>query len=248
MVVQAMGGIMSITGEEGGRPVRVGVSIGDLTAGLFATIGTQGALLERVRTECGSHVDISMLDCQVSLLENAVARQLATGETPRRHGSRHPSITPFDVYEAADGFLAICAGNESQFVKLMEIIGHGALADDERFNSIAARNEHEQELKAVLENVLKTWPRSYWLAKMELAGIPCGPINSIADLVEDPQVISRGMIVEVVDPRSGTLRMAATPVRLSSAARSKTHRPAPELDGDRLELLAELGAIVAPAH
>ena len=240
MVVQAMGGIMSITGEEGGPPVRVGVSIGDLAAGLFATIGIQGALLQRAKSLVGSRVDVSMLDCQVSLLENAVARHLATGELPARLGSRHPSITPFDVYEAQDGHMAICVGNEMQFAKLAELLGNPGLALDVRCSSIAARNENEKFVREQLELQLRRMPRAHWLQLMEIAGVPGGPINSVSELVKDPQVLARNMIIEVEDARAGKLRMAATPIKYSDVRSPEVHLPAPELDAHRQIIMREL--------
>lgn len=239
MVAQAMGGIMSITGVDGGGPARVGVSIGDLAAGLFAALGIEAALLERARSGSGSYVDVSMLDCQVALLENAIARHLATGEEPRRLGSRHPTITPFDVYRAQDDFMAVCVGTESQFRKLMHIIDRPALADDPRFGSIEARNQHETELKRELDAALACMPRAHWLAQMEEAGIPGGPINSVRDVVNDPQVRLRGMILDIDDPEAGRLSLAATPLKISTQPRERKHRAAPALDADREALLRE---------
>jgi CoA:oxalate CoA-transferase len=242
MVAQAMGGIMSITGESDGEPVRVGISIGDIAAGLFSTVGIQSAIVQRQRTGSGSYVDISMLDCQVALLENAVARHLATGETPGRFGSRHPTITPFGAFQAQDGYMAVCIGTESQFRKLMEIIEMPSLADDPRFSSIDARNNNETVFKKMFEKALSVSPRSVWLDRFESAGIPAGPINSVADVVRDPQIQSRQMIVEVHDPLAGPLRFAASPVRISSQDRNRVRRPAPELDADREAILLYIRA------
>lgn len=240
VVAQAMGGIMSITGEEDGPPARVGVSLGDLAAGLFATLGIQAALIERQRSGKGAQVDVSMLDCQVALLENAVARHLSTGERPTRLGSRHPTITPFAVYKAQDDFMAVCVGTEAQFRGLMAIIGSPELAEDERYKSIAARNDNQREFKEMLETALQTAPRAHWLRLMEEAGVPGGPVNSVADVVRDPQVEHRGMILEVEDPDVGPLKLAATPLKFSTQPRRRSHRPAPALDADRVRLLAEL--------
>ncbi|MGG5823457.1 CaiB/BaiF CoA transferase family protein [Falsiroseomonas sp. HW251] len=233
MVAQAMGGIMSITGEEGGEPARVGISIGDIAAGLFASVGILAALRQRERTGVGSLVDIAMLDCQAALLENAIARHLAIGETPGRIGARHPSITPFGLFQAQDGHLAICVGNKAQFAALARAIGRPGMATDPRYASMPLRNAHHAELKQELDAVLGTAPRAHWLALFEAAGIPGGPLNDVADLVADPQIAARGMIVETEGERT---RLAAMPVRVSTQQRRRP-RPAPRLDADREAVL-----------
>lgn len=162
MVVQAMGGLMSVTGQTGGAPVRVGVSIGDLGAGLYAAIGIQSALLKRSRTGLGERVDIGMLDCQVALLENAIARHSATGAVPAPLGTRHPSITPFDMFKTADGFIVIAAGNDTLFQKLCAALGQPDLAADPRFATVVARNQHHAELKASLEARLADADSAAW--------------------------------------------------------------------------------------
>ena len=164
MVVQAMGGVMSITGQPGGAPTRVGTSIGDLTAGLFTAIGVCSALFERERTGEAAKIDVAMLDCQVAILENAIARYAATGEVPRPLGARHPSITPFAAFEAQDGWFVIAAGNDMLFRRLCDVIGRPEVADDPRFATNALRTQHHSELQAELERALRTtpWPNG-WL-------------------------------------------------------------------------------------
>lgn len=244
MVAQAMGGIMSITGHPESGPTRVGVSIGDLAAGLFATIGIQAAIHERHRTKTGSFVDIAMMDCQLSLLENAIARHLATGELPGRVGSRHPTITPFDAYQAADSYIAVCVGTQAQFVKLADIVGRPDLATDSRFFSIQSRNAHEKELKAELEAIFKTRPRNEWLALLEEHGVPGGPINDVEDLIEDSQVNARRMIVQTED-ESGKMQFAAMPYKLSSMPSIRPAAAAPALDAQREKIFQELGLLQA---
>jgi CoA:oxalate CoA-transferase len=161
MVVQAMSGMMSVTGHPDAGPCRVGVSIGDLGAGLYAVIGTQSALLRRARTGKGERVDVSMLDCQVALLENAVARYGATGSVPGPIGSRHPSMTPFDVYAAEDGYLVIAVGNDGLFKRLCELLGLPGLVDDDRFRTNASRCAHEAALKRMLEDKLRGHSRAH---------------------------------------------------------------------------------------
>jgi CoA:oxalate CoA-transferase len=241
LVVQAMGGIMSLTGAPGGPPARVGTSIGDIAAGLFAANGIQAALLERARTGRGCKVDVAMLDCQIAILENAIARYCATGVAPGPIGSRHPSITPFDAFATADAPIAIAAGNERLFAALCDCLGCAELARDPRFASNELRTRHEPQLKQALEARLVARGAAHWLAALEAAGIPCGPINDIARALADPQVRARQMVVRVAHPAIGTLEMAGNPIKLSSHVDHGTRPAAPELDADRAAILAELG-------
>lgn len=240
IVVQAMGGVMSLTGQPGAPPTRVGTSIGDITAGLFTAIGVNAALYHRTQTGDGIMIDVAMLDSQVAILENAIARYSATGEIPGPIGSRHPSITPFEAFATADGHLVIAAGNNPQFGRLCEIIGNPALASDPRFLSNALRTEHNAELKQELEAALRSRPTGEWLAALEADSIPCGPIQNIAQVLADPQVAVRNMIVTADDPDIGTLRMAGNPIKLSGFADPTTREPAPGLDANREALLREL--------
>ena len=210
MVVQAMGGLMSLTGHPGGPPTRVGTSVGDIAAGLFAAVGILSALDERERTGLGQIVDIAMLDCQVAILENAIARYSATGLVPGPLGARHPSITPFDAYRASDRPLVIAAGNDTLFTGLCETLGRPDLAGDPRFATNEARTEHAVELGAEMEEALSTDTAAAWLDRLIEAGIPCGPINDIAAVVDDPGVRARNMIVGVGLPDGSVLEMAAT--------------------------------------
>lgn len=180
MVVQAMGGVLSLTGDEGGVPTRVGVSIGDLSAGLFGALGVQTALIERHRTGQGRHVDVAMLDCQVALLENALARLQVDGTTPGPIGSRHASITPFGLFKASDGFLVIAAGNDAMFARLCRALDVAHLASDPRFDTNALRCANQAALKLALEDALASQTCRVWLATLEQAGVPCGPMNDVA--------------------------------------------------------------------
>ena len=231
MVVQAMGGLMSLTGHPGGPPTRVGTSVGDIAAGLFAVVGILAALHERERTGMGQMVDIAMLDCQVAILENAIARYSATGLVPGPLGSRHPSITPFAAYQAADRPLVVAAGNDRLFSALCETLRRPELVDDPRFATNEARTEHAEALGAELEAALSGDIAEAWLVRLEAAGIPCGPINDIAAVVSDPGVRARNMVVEVGLPDGSTLEMAGNPVKLPRHDDPPTRLPAPELPG-----------------
>jgi CoA:oxalate CoA-transferase len=240
MVVQAMGGLMSVTGHPDSGPTRVGTSIGDITAGLFGLSGILTALYDRNRTGVGIKVDVGMLDCQIAILENAIARYFASGEIPQPLGSRHPSITPFDAFSSADDYIIIAAGNDQLFLKLCETIDSPELVNDERFKTNVDRSENNGPLKIAIEEKLKLKSAEAWLSELGSAGIPCGPINNVAQAVNDAHVRERNMIIKTNDPVSGELSMAGNPIKLSGYSDPRERSPAPELDGDREEILSGL--------
>lgn len=245
MVVQAMGGIMSITGQPGGDPTRVGMSIGDIGAGLYTTIGMVTALYDRERTGEGRKLDIGMLDCQIALCENAIARYGATGEVPGPLGGRHPSITPFQVFKTLDGHMIIAAGNNVMFHRFCDIIGRPELKDDPRYETNGLRTEHQPELEKEIEGILATRNTGDWLSELDPAGIPASGINDVAAVMQHPQVGPRNMVIEVDDPKVGRIKVAGNPVKLSGFE-DPTERPtAPEVDQDRARILAELGLSAA---
>lgn len=242
MVVQAMGGLMSVTGEPGGNPARVGVSIGDIGAGLYATIGIQAALLRRAATDVGERVDISMLDCQVALLENPIARFSATGNVPKPLGTRHPSITPFDMFATQDGYIVIAVGNDALFARLCEALGHPEWAGDARFASVPARNEHHAALKSCLESRLREAPTAEWEAILETAGVPHGPLNGVPQIMDNAHVAARQMLLDVGIGEDKQLRVAGNPIKIGATWHAGEVRRAPRLDQDRDALLDEFGA------
>lgn len=233
IVVQAMGGVMSITGEPGGGPVRPGTSYGDLTAGLFATVGILTALHERERSGKGQAIDISMLDCQLAVLENSIMRYFVTGEVPERLGTRHPSATPFQAFPTADGHIvvALAFGEENQWALLCAMLGVPELIDDERFETGPKRTRNHAVLEPVLNEAFRRRTTAEWYADFLAAGIPCGPVNTIADVVNDEQVKFRQSIKEVTHPVAGTIPIAESPVRMS---RSETGigGPPPSMGAD----------------
>jgi CoA:oxalate CoA-transferase len=241
MVVQGMGGIMSITGEPGRPPVRIGMSIGDIGAGLYAAIGVNAALYHRAATGEATKVDIGMLDCQLALVENAILRYFLTGKAPGPLGARHPIIAPFEAYHAADGYLIIAAGNDSLFVKLCAALGLAAMAEDERFCTNDLRREHVDAIKTEFERVLKTKPVAHWLKVFDDAGVPAGPINDVGQAIESPQAKARNMIVTADDPVAGPIKLVGNPIKFSAFADPPTREPAPALDADRAKILKELG-------
>lgn len=236
VIVQAMGGMMSLTGQPDGPPARVGSSIGDIGAGLFACVGIQAALLEAARTGVGRRVDVAMLDCQVAMLENAIARYRASGAVPTPLGTRHPSIAPFEALTASDGYVVVAAGTDALFEALCGAIGRPELARDPRFADNASRMENVETLAADLEGTLVSGSVASWLERIGDAGVPCGPLNDVAQVLEDPQVRARNMVV-----RADELEVAGNPIKISGIEDPTTRKPAPALDGDRAALLAEFG-------
>ncbi|HEY7979441.1 MAG TPA: CoA transferase [Rhizomicrobium sp.] len=241
MVAQAMGGVMSLTGHPGGPPTRVGTSTGDITAALFATIGITTALYDREKTGRGQKVDVAMLDSQVAVLENAISRYVATGDVPGKLGSRHPSIAPFAAFATADGHIAIAAGNDDIWARVCKVMGRDELARDPRFLTNPLRVSHVDEMAAEMEKSLAAMPSKKWLAALEAEGVPSGPINTVADVMTDPQVLSRNMIIETLDPDLGPIKMQGNPVKLSAHDDPKTRDAAPDLDSDRAAILKEFG-------
>lgn len=239
MVVQAMGGIMSLTGQPGGPPTRVGVSIGDLAAGLYAAVGTQAALLQRSRTLKGDRVDIAMLDCQVALLENAISRMQVDGKAPGPIGSRHPSITPFDVFRASDGWLVIAAGNDTLFHRLCNVLELPTLIADARFLSNELRCVHQAVLKDLLEQRLASNSSVFWQDLLQVNNIPTGSYNDLAAVLKDPQIQEREMLVDLQTPGGGLLKVAGNPVRVGLHRTPLLHNP-PQLDQDRVAILQSL--------
>ncbi|MEE9279821.1 MAG: CoA transferase [Myxococcota bacterium] len=239
IVVQGMGGIMSLTGQPDGAPARVGTSLGDIAAGLFTTAGINAALVARERSGLGMKIDVSMLDSQVAILENAIARYTATGSVPGPLGTRHPSITPFAAFAAKDGHVIIAAGNDALFRALCECVERPRLIEDPRFATNELRTQHEPALRGELEDALASRSVAAWLERLQTAGVPCGPINDVAQVLADPQVRARNMVVRVEDPEAGTLQMAGNPIKLSAYPDPDTRGPVPDLDGDRGQLLRE---------
>ena len=241
IIVQAMGGIMSITGHAGTPPTRVGTSLGDITAALFTVIGIQAALIAREKSGLGQHLDVAMLDCQIAILENAIARLQVSGQSPGPLGNRHPSITPFQAFQCADRPIVIAAGNDALWAGCIEALGLQSLSGDPRFGNNADRSTHVAALSELLEARLQTAPADHWLHALAAAGIPCGPLNSVAEALANPQVAARIMLVETHMPDGTPLKVAGNPIKLSSHPDQAFRPPAPALDGNRAALLAEFG-------
>ena len=235
LVVQAMGGLLSITGHPEQPPVRVGTSIGDITAGLFGLSGVLAALYRRERSGRGCMIDIAMLDCQVAILENAIGRHLADGAIPTPLGLCHPSITPFDGFAVGDELIIIAAGNDALFAKLCRAIDTDELIARENYRNNASRTTHRAALKVDIERALQCKSVDQWLAILRDAGVPCAPIHNIADVVADPQINARNMIIE--NNAAPAAKIAGNPIKLSDTADPKTRRAAPTLNADRAAVL-----------
>ena len=239
MVVQGMGGLMSVTGQPNSEPTRVGTSIGDITAGLFTTIGINAALYDREKTGKGTFIDVSMLDCQIAILENAIARYLSKNEIPKPMGSRHPSIAPFEAFKTKDSHIIIAAGNDKLFEKLCNVLKISEIFNDERFNTNSSRSKNIGELKVIIENKLSSKITTDWVRLMEKERIPCGPIYNIKEAVENPQVQSRNMIVKAYHKVIGDFKLAGNPIKMSSYKDETTRGDIPDLDEHREKILKE---------
>jgi CoA:oxalate CoA-transferase len=241
IIAQGMGGIMSITGEPGGPPIRPGTSLGDIAAGLFTAIGVLAALHERERSGRGQMIDVAMLDCQIAILENAFARYFATGEVPGPIGTRHPVATPFQAFPTRDGYmvLALSWGVENQWELFCVTIGRTELVDDPRFDTGPLRTEHHAELEPILNEALRQKTTAEWVQDFDAIGLPCGPLNNVAEAAALPQVKAREMLVEVEHPRIGRFPLPNTPVKLSRTP-GGVRGPSPLLGQDADEVLREL--------
>jgi len=241
MVMQGMGGIMSITGNEGAPPARVGMSIGDIGAGLYTAVAVNAALVHRLKTGESTKIDIAMFDAQIALLENAVMRYTVEGEIPGPLGARHPTIVPFQAFRTKDGAIIIAAGNDSLFIKMCDALGRSDMAVNPDYKTNALRQKHHGKLQHEIETLLQTNTTAHWIEVVSKAGVPCGPINNIEQALAHPQIAARNMLVSVPDGSGGTLKLAGNPLKMSAFDDPSTRKPAPDLDGDRDAILSYLG-------
>ena len=242
--VQGLGGLMSVTGERddlpGGGPQKVGVAVADLFTGMYASVAILAALRHRDATGHGQVIDMALLDTQVAMLANLGANYLVTKQAPRRAGNAHQNIVPYQVFEVADGHLILAVGNDEQFRRFCAVAGCPELAADERFTRNALRVRHRALLVPLLAERLRQRTRGDWLAALDAAKVPCGPINDLADVFADPQVLERGMRVAVPHPLSDQLELVASPLKLSATPVTLRHAP-PLLGQHTDEVLGELG-------
>lgn len=226
-LVQAMGGVMSLTGEPDGAPQKVGVPLADVFAGLYGCIGVLAALRHKERTGLGQQIDIGMLDTNLAWLANQGMNYLATGENPARLGNQHPNIVPYQVFATSDGFIVLSIGNDPTFVRFCTNFGLEELPADSRFATNAARVANRELVTATLAPVIKSHPTGWWISRMEALKIGCGPINTLADVFADPQIIARQAVIEMQHDSGVPVKVIANPVRLSETPVSYRMAPPP---------------------
>ncbi|MGI4943396.1 MAG: CaiB/BaiF CoA transferase family protein [Janthinobacterium lividum] len=242
--IQAMGGLMSVTGERddrpGGGPQKVGVPVVDLMTGMYAAVAILAALARRAETGEGETIDLAMLDVAAALLANQAMNHLVSGRVPRRGGNQHPNIQPQDVFGCADGAFVLAVGNDGQFAKLCAVLGKPEWTTDARFNANAARVAHNAELTALLRDCFATWTREAIVGALDAAGVPAAPINTINQVFADPQLVHRGMLQHLPHPLGGTVPQVVSPIRLHDAP-LRFDRAPPLLGQHTAEVLRELG-------
>lgn len=224
-VIQAMSGLMSITGPTDGQPHKVGVAISDVIAGLFAANAIQAALLHSQRTGQGQSIDISLLDTQIAALVNIASNYLVSGDTPPRLGNLHPNIVPYQTFRAADGEFVLAVGNDGQFQRLCDLLEHPELAGDERYATNPARVANRDALVATLEELFVQQPRQQWIDRLLAAGIPAGPINDVAEALNDPHVQARGLVQQIDLHNGSLLKFVGSPLKLSATPPSVRNAP-----------------------
>ncbi len=239
IVAQALGGTMSITGQPGGEPTRCGVSVGDLAAALYGVIAILAALRLRDQTGAGRHLDVAMLDCQVAMLEDALARYSTTGKIPGPLGTRHPSITPFQQFRAADGYFVAGAGNEAIWRRFCDAIGMPELKDDPRFRLNADRTANHAALEPILSSHFADNLRDHWLGVLRAANVPCAPIANVEEVTRNPHLAARGMILRADHPTYDAMIVPGTPLKTAGNAAVPSTR-APSLGEHTGEVLGAL--------
>lgn len=242
-LIQGMGGLMSVTGrpdgEPGGGPQKAGLSLADMTTGLYATIGMLAALAERERSGRGQYIDLALLDVQVACLANQAMNYLTTGKEPTRMGNGHPNVVPYQDFKTKDGYMILTVGNDGQFARFCSAVGHPEWAKDERFRTNASRVANRLQLLPLIEDVVLTRSTAEWIALFEQCGVPCGPINGVKAVFADPQVVHRGMQIKMPHPLAGEVPLVANPIRLSRTPVEYRNAP-PMLGADSREVLQTL--------
>ncbi|MBV8667303.1 MAG: CoA transferase [Burkholderiaceae bacterium] len=242
-IVQGIGGFMSITGERddlpGGGPQKAGVAISDLMTGMYATIAVMAALTHRDRSGEGQYIDMALLDVQVAMLANVGSNYLTSGQAPVRWGNAHPNIVPYQTFATSDGHIIVAVGNDGQYVKFVEAGGRPDLGADPRFATNPARVRHRDILVPLLAEMVRHKTRQEWIALLEAAGVPCGPINKLDDVFDNPQVEARGLRIDLPHPSAGSVKLVRSPMNLS-ATPPRCDLPPPLLGQHTDEVLREL--------
>lgn len=240
IVAQAMGGLMSLTGEKGRPPVKIGVAISDIFAGMFATIGILGAVVTRNKMGRGQMIDVSLLDGIVSILSHQAGNFLASGVNPERLGSAHPTIAPYQAFKASDSYFVVAVGNDSLWKRFCQGLGLNELMKDTRFATNPDRVKNRDELTQILENLFVTKTSREWVELIEAAGVPCGPVLSLSEVFEDPQILHRRMVEEIQHPKAGKIKVLGVPIKMSDTPAS-IRTPPPTLGEHSKEVLRSLG-------
>ncbi|GLS77871.1 CoA transferase [Oharaeibacter diazotrophicus] len=238
-MIQGLGGLMDVTGDPAGEPQKVGVAVVDVFTGVYAAVGVLAALRRRDETGQGGHVDMALLDVSVAILANQAMNYLASGRAPRRLGNAHPNIVPYQVFEVADGHVIVAVGNDGQYRRFCEVIGAPALGTDPAFAGNADRVKRRAELIPLLQPHVKAFRRDDLLAALEAAGVPAGPINTVADVFSDAQVVARGMKLELVGDDGSVVPSVASPIVIDGE-RMAAATPGPKLGADTAAVLAAL--------
>lgn len=239
-MIQGMGGLMSVTGEPDGTPMKTGVALADVLTGLYAANAIQAALHYRARTGKGQYIDLALLDVQVATLANQAMNYLATGDSPQRLGNAHPNIVPYQAFPTADDYLILAIGNDGQFQRFCQVAGEPDLAADPRYATNQARVAHRAELVPQVEQLLRQHSRDWWLKELEAKAVPCGPINNLEQVFADEQVQARGLALKLDDSEYGAVPSVANPIRFSESPVQYKNAP-PGLGADSRAILRELG-------
>ncbi len=238
-MIQAMGGMMSVTGDTDGEPMKIGVALADVLTGLYAANAIQAALIHQLKTGEGQYIDMALLDVQVATLANQAMNYLATGKNPQRLGNAHPNIVPYQAFETADGFMILAIGNDAQFQRFCELAHKPQLAEDERFKQNSSRVKHREILVPLIVDIMVSKATDTWLDELNQRGIPCGPIANIDQVFDNPQVQYRGMRLELDHPTAGKVPSVANPINLSETPISY-HKAPPTLGQHTEQVLSEL--------
>jgi len=247
VIAQGESGVMDLTGTADGPPVKLGASLADIVTGLYAFHGILLALLARYRTGKGQQIDVSLLDSMVSTLTYNALIYLTTGRSPKRMGTRHPSIVPYECFQAKDGFVNVAVTNQKQWFNFCKVLGFPEMASDPRFEHMKDRLAHYDELKRIMDSVISKWTRTEVIQRMSEVGIPAGPINTVGEIMEDPQIKAREMVYELIHPEYGPLRVLGIPIKLSDTP-GRIELAPPRFGQHNHEILRQMGydeAIIA---
>ena len=239
LMVQGMGGLMSITGEADRQPMKVGVAVVDLFSGMYGVTGILAALFKRERTGRGDHIDIALMDCQAAMLANQATNYLVSDKVPHRRGNAHPNISPYEVFETADGYMILAVGNDRQFEAFCDVAGCMELAENPKYQTNTTRVENREQLVPFVQEVLKEKPTDFWISSLEKVKVPCGPINDLSQVFADPHIQQRGILKEYAHPGGARQKLVSTPIKYGQAKSGAELSP-PMLGQHTDEVLSEI--------